>query len=154
MPTITIVIQNCNNITDGELSIDANKLNIVFGRNGTGKSTIARAIYLESRSTELSELAPYGSESKTAPPSITGVPSGNIAIFDDNYVSQYVYQADSLIKDAFEVLIRSKEYDDAKKNIDDALEKIKTTITERGEIFELRQQIGTLISKGAPLKCC
>lgn len=140
-----IKIQNCNNITSGEINIYADKLNILFGRNGTGKSTIARAIYLASKEKQLTELAPYGSVSEDSPPSIAGVESGSVAIFDDNYVSQYVYQPDTLIKDAFEVLIRSKEYDEAKKNIDDALAKIKTTITGRQEIINLQGQIGVLI---------
>jgi predicted ATPase len=117
----TIKIQNCNNITSGEIVICSGKLNILFGRNGTGKSTIARAIYLASQGKPLTGLAPYGSVSEDAPSSIEGVETGNVAIFDDNYVSQYVYQPNSLIKDAFEVLIRSKEYDESKKNIDDAL---------------------------------
>lgn len=142
----TIKIKNCNNITGGEISICADKLNILFGRNGTGKSTIARAIYLTSQDKPLTELAPYGSVSKDSPPSIEGVETGGVAIFDDKYVSQYVYQPDSLIKDAFEVLVRSKDYDEAKKNIDDALTKIKTTITGREEVVTLKQQIGVLIS--------
>jgi len=141
----TIKIQNCNNIISGEIGICANKLNILFGRNGTGKSTIARAIYLASQGKPLTELAPYGSLSEDTPPSIEGVETGEVAIFDDNYVSQYVYQPDTLIKDAFEVLIRSKEYDEAKKKIDDALAKIKTTITGRQEIIDLQAQIGVLI---------
>lgn len=41
-----IKIHNCNNISSGEIDIWADKLNILFGRNGTGKSTIARAICL------------------------------------------------------------------------------------------------------------
>jgi energy-coupling factor transporter ATP-binding protein EcfA2 len=146
MSDATIKIQNCNNITSGEIGICDNKLNILFGRNGTGKSTIARAIYLASQNKPLTELAPYGNVSADAKPSIDGVEAGNIAIFDDSYVSQYVYQNDTLIKDAFEVLIRSKEYDEAKKNIDDALAKIKTTITERKEVVDMQQQIGVLIS--------
>ena len=146
MSLSTIKIQNCNNISNGELSLCDDKLNILFGRNGTGKSTIARAVYLKSQGKELTELSPYGSTiPPSATPSIDGVADGGIAIFDDNYVSQYVYQPDSLIKDAFEVLIRSPEYDDAKKNIDDALGKIRTTITERQGIAELRSQIGALI---------
>ena len=48
----TIKIQNCNNIMSGEIEICADKLNILFGRNGTGKSTIARAIYLASQNRE------------------------------------------------------------------------------------------------------
>jgi DNA repair exonuclease SbcCD ATPase subunit len=142
----TIKIQNCNNITNGEIDIYDDKLNILFGRNGTGKSTIARAIYLASQNKPLAELAPYGNVSEAASPSIEGVKNGKIAIFDDNYVSQYIYQPDSLIKDAFEVLIRSNEYDEAKKNIDDALAKIKRTITERQEIIDLQAQIGVLIN--------
>jgi hypothetical protein len=145
MSDIVLKISNCNNITTGEIPIHGDKLNILFGRNGTGKSTIARAIYLKSHDKPLIELAPYGSISDDSAPSIEGIESGNIAIFDSNYVSQYVYQPDSLIKDAFEVLIRSKEYDDAKKNIDDALERIKTTIKERQDIIDLQTQIGLLI---------
>lgn len=146
MPDATIKIINCNNITSGEIDICADKLNILFGRNGTGKSTIARAIDLASQGKALTELAPYGINSDTAPPTIDGMAFGKAAIFDDTYVSQYVYQPDTLIKDTFEVLIRSKEYDEAKKNIDDALSTIKTTITGRQEIIALQQQIGVLIS--------
>jgi len=146
MSDTTIKILNCNNITSGEIDICTDKLNILFGRNGTGKSTIARAISLASQGKSLSELAPYGSVSEDNLPNIVGVGSGSIAIFDANYVSQYVYQNGTLIKDAFEVLIRTKEYDDAKKNIDDALIKIKTKITEREEVIALRQHIGVLIN--------
>src|ERR1035437_549197 len=146
MATTTIKIRNCNNITNGELSFCDDKLNILFGRNGTGKSTIARSIDLASQGKSLTELAPYGSVNTDAQPSIEGVNSGGIFIFDDNYVNRYVYQTDTLIKDTFEVLIRSKEYDEAKKNIDDALAKIKTTITGRKEVIALQQQIGVLIN--------
>lgn len=141
-----ININNCNNIKSGSLSINSDKLNILFGRNGTGKSTIARAIYLAVHGSNLSELNPYGMSNEASTPSIDGVPEGKVAIFDDNYVSQYVYQPDSLIKDTFEVLIRSEEYDKTKKNIDNALAKIKTTITDSPEIGILQQHIGVLIS--------
>jgi ABC-type cobalamin/Fe3+-siderophores transport system ATPase subunit len=133
MTDSTIKIQNSNNISNGEIVICANKLNILFGRNGTGKSTIARAIYLVSQGKPLTELAPYGISSEDVIPQIDGVPIGNISIFDDEYVRQYVYQPDTLIKDTFQILIRSQEYDEAKKNIDEALSKIKTTITGRQE---------------------
>lgn len=145
MSEITIKIQNCNNITSGEIVICADKLNILFGRNGTGKSTIARAIGLKADSKPLTGLAPYGSTNSDAPPCIDWIEAGSVVIFDDNYVSQYVYQPDSLIKDAFEVLIRSPEYDETKKNIDDALAKIRNTITGRQGISNLRSQIAALI---------
>jgi hypothetical protein len=146
MADTTIKIKNCNNIISGEIVICADKLNILFGRNGTGKSTIARAIGIVAKNKPLTDLLPYGVDNKDMPPTIEGVPFSNIAIFDDEYVSQHVYQPDTLIKDSFEILIRSKEYDEAKKNIDDALSKIKTTITGREEVIALQQQIGVLIS--------
>lgn len=144
MPDTIIKIRNCNNIVNGDITICAEKLNILFGRNGTGKSSIARAVYLLSQGKELTELAPYGISSEETTPQITGVPTGNIAIFDDEYVRQYVYQPNTLIKDTFEVLIRSKEYDDAKKNIDESLSRIRDTITGRSELIELQRQIGVL----------
>lgn len=145
MSDMTIKIQNCNNITSGEIKIYADKLNILFGRNGTGKSTIARSIFLASQGKPLTELAPYGSVGEKSSPSIEGLETGGVAIFDDDYVNQYVYQPDTLIKDAFEVLIRSKEYDEAKNNIDDTLANIRTTITGRQKIIDLQKQIGVLI---------
>ena len=145
MSNAIIKIKNCNNIVSGELSIYSNKLNILYGRNGTGKSTIAHAIYLASNGKDLTELAPYGNK-ETAVPSIECIPTGGIAIFDERYVDQYIYQPDSLIKDAFEVLIRSNEYDEAKSKIDNALANIRSTITERQTIIELRNQIGISIN--------
>jgi energy-coupling factor transporter ATP-binding protein EcfA2 len=145
MSDTTIKIKNCNNIVNGEIVICADKLNILFGRNGTGKSTIARAIGLVSQNKALTELLPYGVENKDMHPSMEDVSFNSIVLFNDEYVSQHTYQPDTLIKNAFEILIRSREYDDAKKNIDEALLKIKTTITDREEIIALQQQIGILI---------
>jgi hypothetical protein len=39
-----IKIQNCNNITLGKVEIKENTLNIKYAINGTGKSTISKAI--------------------------------------------------------------------------------------------------------------
>lgn len=39
-----ITTKNCNNIRKGNICIEKNKLNIKYGINGTGKSTIALAI--------------------------------------------------------------------------------------------------------------
>lgn len=141
----TLTVKNCNNISQGEINIENNKLNILFGRNGTGKSTIARAIYLSSKGSPLTELAPYDGYDDKLVPQLNGLTQGNVAIFDDNYVKQYVYQKDTLIKDAFEVLVRSDEYDNAKSKIDSALEKIKTTITNDESVVALQQQIAILI---------
>ncbi len=40
-----INIQNCNNIANGSIGISENKLNIKYAINGSGKSTVALAIW-------------------------------------------------------------------------------------------------------------
>ena len=41
---MNISITNCNNIAHGTVAISENRLNIKYAINGTGKSTIAKAI--------------------------------------------------------------------------------------------------------------
>ncbi|UXZ23047.1 hypothetical protein KZH41_02110 [Pseudomonas sp. YeP6b] len=59
-----VVIQNCNNIELGEIEIKENSLNIKHAINGTGKSTIAKAIVAavndsKNKTKELVQLRPY-----------------------------------------------------------------------------------------------
>lgn len=41
-----LIIKNCNNIKEGNINVEENKLNIKYGINGTGKSTLSKAISL------------------------------------------------------------------------------------------------------------
>jgi hypothetical protein len=41
---MNIVIKNCNNIVNGEISLKENLLNIKYAINGTGKSSISKSI--------------------------------------------------------------------------------------------------------------
>lgn len=41
---IQLKIKNCNNIENGEFDITEGRLNIKYAINGTGKSTISKAI--------------------------------------------------------------------------------------------------------------
>ncbi|MCX2803210.1 hypothetical protein OQJ68_15565, partial [Microbulbifer thermotolerans] len=43
-----INVKNCNNITTAKIVIEENKLNIKLAPNGTGKSTISKAIQFAS----------------------------------------------------------------------------------------------------------
>jgi ABC-type Mn2+/Zn2+ transport system ATPase subunit len=141
---VKINIENCNNIINGELDVCENKLNIFFGCNGAGKSTVANALYLESTNQSLKSLTPYGNEDDNFQPSINGLETASVQIFNDDYVNQYTFQKDSVIKDAFDVLIRSEQYDAAKKAIDKDLEQVRQLITDKKEIKTLRDQIHIL----------
>ena len=46
---MNLVIKNCNCINQADISIEPNCLNIKYAMNGTGKSTISKAILLKSQ---------------------------------------------------------------------------------------------------------
>lgn len=54
-----IKIENCNNIAEGELTIEEGKLNILYGINGTGKTTIAKAIEFSKEPQKIEELQSF-----------------------------------------------------------------------------------------------
>ena len=59
---INLVIENCNCISHADISIEPNCLNIKYGMNGTGKTTIGKAILLKAQDEQrlTSTLLPYG----------------------------------------------------------------------------------------------
>lgn len=54
-----IEILNCNNISRGTMDIERGRLNIKYAINGTGKSSIAKAIELRTKGEDLTALTPY-----------------------------------------------------------------------------------------------
>ncbi|MGB0844973.1 MAG: hypothetical protein ACPGVN_09555, partial [Alphaproteobacteria bacterium] len=55
-----ITIEHCNAVDRAEISITTNCLNIKYGPNGIGKSTIAKAIVFASKgSDDLAKLLPF-----------------------------------------------------------------------------------------------
>jgi hypothetical protein len=52
-------IEHCNNISECELIIQKESLNIYYAMNGTGKSTIGKALELLSRNESLDSLKPF-----------------------------------------------------------------------------------------------
>lgn len=48
---IKINLENCNNISQCEISLNKDSLNIYYAMNGTGKSTIGKAFELLVRKT-------------------------------------------------------------------------------------------------------
>jgi len=90
-----LTIKNCNNIDSGIISITRNKLNIKFGINGTGKSTITRAIKYKIDSPELlKELLPFKhrkSENEVESEIITDEELNSVLIFNEEYLNQFLF---------------------------------------------------------------
>ena len=107
---MNIEIKNCNNIDSGVIDIQPNKLNIKLGINGTGKSTIARALTMSVAEEDLSSLKPFKHENDEADefkPSVMGLDGvSKVKVFNEEYVSQFVFQPEELIENSFEIFIK------------------------------------------------
>jgi ABC-type Mn2+/Zn2+ transport system ATPase subunit len=70
MTQLTVVISNCNSVDHAEISVLKGALNIKYGPNGLGKSTLAKAIVSQIRGDgTLQDLMPFRSRGKAdAPP--------------------------------------------------------------------------------------
>ena len=101
MNDYNISIKNCNSINQADIVIKKGFLNIKYGPNGIGKSTIAKAILASSKNDgSLKTLLPfkYIRESDSHTPEVSGADAINSTlIFDDTYVSQFVFQPDEVV---------------------------------------------------------
>lgn len=140
-----IIVKRCNSIEQGHFSISENRLNIKYAINGTGKSTIAKAIeiYIKDKS-GLQVLKPfkYRAVKDTDNPEIEGLDSINsVAIFDENYVNQYVFLPDELLKDSFSIFIRNDQYEKGIEEINDLIKSISETFEKNGDIEDMLRDL-------------
>lgn len=118
-----IDIKHCNNITSAKIFIEAHKLNIRFAPNGTGKSTISKAIQFASAKNEqaLAGLLPFKFRSENPNkirPEVFGVENLScILCFNEEYVNKFTFQPDELVSNSFDIFIRSDAYNEKERDI-------------------------------------
>lgn len=116
---MNIEIKNCNNIKNAKISIEKGSLNIKYGMNGTGKSTIAKAI---ANREQLSELKTFGSDLE---PEINISDNiNNVEIFNNDFINRITFNGSEVIENGFEVFVKTDEYDKKRKEITDILNKL------------------------------
>jgi ABC-type multidrug transport system ATPase subunit len=134
---MSIRISNCNNLEIAEITLTTSALNIKYGPNGIGKSTIARALTLQTEGGEaLSVLTPfkYRDGADHPKPSVTGAESINsVLTFDDRYLSQFVFQQDEVLKNSFEIFINTPEYQNGNEEIAILFAALQATFVEQAE---------------------
>ncbi len=137
-----VIIKNCNNIKEGCIDLVPNKLNIKYGVNGTGKSTISTALTRKINNESLDSLKPFNTEDNIIP-SISGCESFNsIKVYNDEYVSKFLFlpNEDGLHQNSFEVFIKPKDYDMQIKQINDILGIVKDYVIQNEIINNLINQ--------------
>lgn len=138
-----IEINNCNNIDFAKITLSENKLNIKFAPNGTGKSTIAKAVkYCTSNDPNLlSELMPF--KLREANPDnkksevVGSEHIANVMSFNEDYVNQFVFRQDELVSNSFDIFIRNDSYNANEQEIENIVATIKQLFTDNAELETL-----------------
>lgn len=145
-----IKIENCNNIDSGRLSIVEEKLNIKYGPNGTGKSTVAKAIKIGLIGAQLDDLMPFkyrGQAAVSIKPAVvveSGVAPKSVYVFNEDYLSQFTFRPDELLENSFEVFIKTPAYAQQMAAIEALVADIKSAFKGDESIEQLVSDLGEL----------
>ena len=143
-------IKNCNNVDIGHITIHPHNLNIKYGINGTGKTTVSRAIEYKvtNNGQDLIKLKQFKNITSTDPnllPNVSGIDSINsIAIFNENYINNYVFVEDEIIKGSFEIFIKDQNYISNAASILKIIRIINESVNQNDYIDNLIQELDTL----------
>lgn len=159
-------IENCNNIDSGRISIVEGKLNIKYGPNGTGKSTVAKAIKIGLSGAPLDDLMPFkyrGQSGVSIKPAVvveSGVAPKTVYVFNEDYLSQFTFKPDELLENSFEVFIKTPAYEQQMAAIealvadiksafkgDESIEQLVADLSELSNSFKLSK---TGLAKSSP----
>lgn len=137
-----INIKNCNNIDEGTFDIIENRLNIKYAINGTGKSTISKAIdaFVNDDVDKKNSLLPfkyYGKDNEGIPELIGYDSIKKIAVFNEKYIENYVFQQTELLKNSFEIFVKTVDYEKHIKEIEKLLNGINVTFQNHPELDTL-----------------
>lgn len=140
----TIKIKNCNCISEANISIQEGRLNIKYGPNGTGKSTISEAIYAASQENaeRLLKLKPYSAKAGEDPV-VEGLNFSKVRVFDENYIQGYLFKGNTFFEDSFQVFLRSDECDALTQEINVLLSSLQGMFYYDESIQKLRSFLPT-----------
>jgi len=146
-------LKHCNNIVEGCITIEDNKLNILYGINGIGKSTIAKSIYYSIHEPEkIALLKPFSTinDVNIKPSTVFDVTPNKVIIYNDDYIKQYLFiSSNEILKNSFELFIAPNDLDEQKNYINTQLELINKLLSQNrhlGQLNSLVQQLEPLFT--------
>ncbi|MCI1958910.1 MAG: hypothetical protein LKJ25_04705 [Clostridia bacterium] len=149
MEKCTVTIKNCNCIKKVNLGIQKETLNIKFGINGTGKSTIGLAIKakVSNDENELKKLLPYNSDNNNPEqcPLVSNLSFRHISVFNEKYANQYLFRGDNFFEDPFHVLLRSDECDKLSSDISSMLANLQDGFQKSEKLQQVRLLLPQLL---------
>lgn len=129
-----ITITDCNSIAEARITLRKHSLNLKYGPNGIGKSTVARALVLNADGADaLKDLLPFNyrqGDHDNSPAVIGADEIQRVLVFDEHYVSQFVFQADEVVKNSFEIFVNTPEYKTGIEQLEAIFEDVKELFKE------------------------
>ncbi|OKL50388.1 hypothetical protein BM477_02715 [Boudabousia marimammalium] len=140
--SMEIKINNCNSVDEGIVVIEENRLNIKYAVNGTGKTTISKALqaFLSGNDEEKKKLIPFKFRETDSgvEPDLSGYERfRSVAVFDEEYVQSYVFQADEIIKNSFEIFVKTANYDRYESEIAELISCVSSSFAEDSDLGDL-----------------
>lgn len=149
---MNIRIFNCNNVDTGSIDILEGRLNIKYAINGTGKSTLAKAIESCNSQEQLKALIQYKYMSENPlleehSPKVECTPVINtVSIFNEESLNQYTFLPDDLLANSFEILIKTPDYESRMRNIQVLIQDIQNTFRDNPDLDQLISDLTSFIS--------
>ena len=144
---IVVKLACCNNINCATITLKPNATTVLHGMNGSGKSSVAKAIqlYTGNDGQTLEALKPYASESL---PSVEGLPAhANILVFNEDYVDNTLFKGDmELIENGYKIFVDTPDYRKAAEATDELLADAVKTLRDEGKVAELLSTVNNLLS--------
>lgn len=116
-----VKIKNLGILDEGLLDVKENVLNIKYGLNGIGKSTVARALKIANVNGDLTNMAKYGTG--IIPTVQMSQSFDDVAIFNDEYIEEYLFKED-LANNSYEIFVNTNEYRSAVAELDAKFDKL------------------------------
>lgn len=110
-----IKLENIRAIKKGSITFDDNKINIIYGSNGIGKSTILSALQTKLNNNfdnSLSAFVPFFNKSAQPKITLNQGPISKVLVFDRNYVDLYLYKSDDIANNSYSLISKTQNYDD------------------------------------------
>lgn len=137
-----IEFNNLGIIDHGELDIILNDINVKYGINGSGKSTIAKGLEKTIKGDDLSSLKKYDSD--LLPTIRMDKPFSSVLVFNQEYVNQHLFHED-IMNNSFEIMINTEEYKLALKRINDLFLELVNSI-KLSDIDNIKSELSEFMS--------
>lgn len=145
-----VIIENCRSIDRASISIEPGKLNVKFAPNGTGKSSIAKALVSAVNDSADPGLVPFKwlkeGSAEEHPFTVNGLDGvASVEIFNEEYVQSVVFQHDSLFPGSFDAFVRTPDFINTERELREQLG-VMAELGEREDVRRLTADLESFVA--------